>query len=54
VKKEITAAELLVLAPAALGVLYEDPDAELSRMKPHLDRWWQKFSVRLRSEGYLQ
>jgi hypothetical protein len=54
VKKEITPAELMVLAPPALGVLYDDPDAELRRMKPHLDRWWQKFSVRLRDEGYLQ
>ena len=30
-KKEITPAELMVLAPPALGVLYEDPDAELRR-----------------------
>ena len=53
-KKEITPAELMVLAPAALGVLYEDPDAELSRMKPHLDRWWQKYSEKLRSQGLLK
>lgn len=53
-KKEITPAELIVLAPAALGVLYEDPDAELSRMKPHLDRWWQKYSEKLRSQGLLR
>jgi hypothetical protein len=52
-KKEITPAELMVLAPPVLGVLYEDPDAELSRMKPHLDRWWQKYSEKLRSQGLL-
>jgi hypothetical protein len=53
-KKEITPADLLVLAPAALGVLYDDSDAELSRMKPHLDRWWQKYSEKLRSQGLLK
>jgi hypothetical protein len=50
-KKGISPAELMALAPPALGVLYDDPDAELSRMKPHLDRWWQKYSEELRSQG---
>jgi hypothetical protein len=53
-KKEISPAELMVLAPPALGVLYDDADAELSRMKPHLDRWWQKYSEKLRAQGVLK
>jgi len=53
-KKEISAAELMVLAPPALGVLYDDPDAELGRMKPHLDKWWQKYSEKLRSQGLIK
>lgn len=53
-KKEITPGELLVLGPAALGVLYEDPDAELSRMKPHLNNWWRKHAEKFHSQGLLR
>jgi hypothetical protein len=53
-KKEIGPGALLVLAPAALGVIYPDPDAELSRMKPHLNRWWQKHSEKYHSQGLLR
>ena len=54
VKKEISPGGLLVLAPAALGVLYEDPDAELTRMKPHLNSWWQKHAEKFHSQGLLR
>lgn len=43
--KEIGPGDLLVLAPAALGVLYSDPGTELNRMKPHLNSWWQKHAT---------
>lgn len=39
VKKEISPGGLLVLAPAALGVLYEDLDAELASMSQALRAW---------------
>lgn len=53
-EKEIDPGELLVLAPAAIGVLYDDPDEELSRMKPHLTKWWQKHSAKYHSQGLLR
>lgn len=54
VKKEISPGELLVLAPAALGILYEDPGAELSRMKPRLNSWWQRYAEKFHSQGLLR
>jgi hypothetical protein len=53
-KKEILPGELLLLASAALGVLYENPDDELSRMKPHLNNWWQEHSEKFHSQGLLR
>lgn len=53
-KEEISPGGLLVLGLAALGVLYEDPDAELGRMKPHLDRWWGKHAEKFHSQGLLR
>ncbi len=53
-KKEIGPGDLLMLAPAALGVLYSDPGAELSRMKPHLNNWWLKNAEKFHSEGLLR
>jgi hypothetical protein len=49
--KQIGPGELLVLGSAAIGVLYGDPDAELSRMKPHLGSWWQKHAEKFHSQG---
>ena len=53
-KKEIRPGDLLALARAALGILYGDPDAELSRMRPHLNRWWQTHAEKLHSQGLLR
>ncbi|MGH3168391.1 MAG: hypothetical protein ACRDN0_21225 [Trebonia sp.] len=53
-KKEIRPGDLLMLGPAAIGVLYEDPDAELSKMKPHLNRWWQKHAEEFHGQGLLK
>jgi RHS repeat-associated protein len=52
--REIRPGDLLVLGPAALGVLYEDPDAELERMKPRLINWWQKYGEKFHSQGVLR
>jgi hypothetical protein len=52
--KQIGPGEVFVLGSAALGALYEDPDAELSRMKPHLASWWQKHAERFHREGLLR
>jgi hypothetical protein len=54
VKKEIGPGGLLALAPAALGVLYEEPGAELSRMKPRLNSWWQRYAQKFHSQGLLR
>lgn len=53
-KEEIGPGALLVLGLAAVGVLYEDPDAELSKMKPHLDSWWRKHAEKFHSQGLLR
>jgi hypothetical protein len=53
-KQEIGPAALLVLALAALGVIYPDPAVELSRIKPHLNRWWQKHSEKYHRQGLLR
>lgn len=54
VKKEIGPGDLFVLGLATLGILYEDPDAELTRMKPHLNSWWQKHAGKFYSQGLLR
>lgn len=53
-KEEISPGALLVLGLAVLGVLYEDPAAAPSRMKPHLDRWWRKHADKFHSQGLLR
>jgi hypothetical protein len=53
-KKEIGPGDLLVLAPAALGVLYDDPDTELCRVKPHLNSRWQKHAEKYHTQGLLR
>lgn len=53
-QKEIGPGDLLALASAALGILYEDPDAELSRMKPHLNSWWPKHAEKFHGQGLLR
>jgi hypothetical protein len=52
--KQIGPGDLLVLGPAALGVLYEDPDPELITMKPHLSSWWQRHAEKFHSQGLLR
>jgi hypothetical protein len=53
-EKEVGPGALLVLAPAALGVIYPDPDVELNRMKPHLNNWWLKHAEKYHSQGLLR
>jgi|HubBroStandDraft_3_1064219.scaffolds.fasta_scaffold15360_3 hypothetical protein len=53
-KRAIRPGDLLVLAPAALGVLYDDPAAELARMKPHLNEWWKMHADKFHREGLLR
>jgi hypothetical protein len=49
--KEIGPGDLLVLGSAALGVLSEDSDEELARMKPGLNRWWASNSESFHNQG---
>jgi hypothetical protein len=53
-KKEVGPGDLLVLAPAAIGVLYNDPGSALSRIKPSLSSWWQKYAEKFHSQGLLR
>ena len=53
-REEISPGALLVLGLAVLGVLYEDPDAELTKMKPHLDSWWREHAEKFHSQGVLR
>lgn len=53
-KKEIGPGDLLVLAPAAIGVLYKDPGSALSRIKPHLSSWWQESAEKFHSQALLR
>ncbi|HEX6452160.1 MAG TPA: hypothetical protein VF060_22205 [Trebonia sp.] len=52
--KEVGPGDLFVLGSASLGVLYESPDAELRRMKPHLTNWWQKHAGKFHSQGLVR
>jgi hypothetical protein len=52
-KKEIGPGDLLVLAPAAIGVLYNDLGSALSRIKPGLSSWWQEHAKKFHSQGLL-
>ena len=53
-RKKISPGELLVLAPAALGVLYGDPDSELKAVKPRIVEWWKKYAEDFYREGLIR
>ena len=53
-KKEVGPGDLLVLAAAAIGVLYNDPGSALSRIKPGLSSWWQEYAEKFHSQGLLR
>lgn len=53
-KKEIGPGGLLVLAPVAIGVLYNDPASALSRIKPGLSSWWQEYAEQFHRQGLLR
>jgi hypothetical protein len=38
----ITPGEFTVFAAAALGLLLEDPDTQLARIRPRLADWWSR------------
>jgi hypothetical protein len=53
-KKEIGPGDLVVLALAAIGVLWNDPGLALSRIKPGLSSWWQEYAEKFHSQGLLR
>ena len=52
-QNEITGAKLIVLGSAELGILLNDPSADLDRIRPHLAEWWRQNLAHFRRQGIV-
>ncbi|HVY08819.1 MAG TPA: hypothetical protein VHB18_01555 [Mycobacteriales bacterium] len=41
----VVGTELMVHGTAALGILLQDPTADVARFRPFVDEWWQDFGA---------
>lgn len=41
-ERKVSGGDAVVMGSAALGVLLDDPESELTAMRPHLAAWWQR------------
>ena len=48
----LTAADFMIFASVALGVLLVDPSAQLAAAHPHVAAWWHRHVQRFRTEGF--
>jgi len=53
-EQEVVAGRFLVAGIAALGVLMDDPAAELQAVRPHLAQWWARNLEKFQAEGILE
>ena len=51
--EEVTAGRFVVAGMAALGVLLNDPVADMEAMRPHMADWWRRNLEKFRSQGIL-
>jgi hypothetical protein len=49
--RKVKGGDAVVMGSAALGVLVDDPLAELAVMRPHLARWWQQNKMEFGTAG---
>jgi hypothetical protein len=49
--RKVKGGRAIVMGSAALGVLLEDPEAELAAMRPHLAEWWRRNADEFRDLG---
>ena len=49
--RKVKGGDAVVMGSAALGVLLDDPEAELAAMRPHLAEWWQANAHEFRELG---
>jgi hypothetical protein len=53
-EREVTAARFLVAGMAALGVLMDDPAAEMLALRPDLSRWWERNLEKIQALRFLE
>lgn len=51
--EEVTAGSFIVAGTTALGVLLNDPVADMETMRPHLAVWWRRNLPKFRDQGIL-
>jgi hypothetical protein len=52
--RQVTGGRFLIAGVAALGVLLNDPAADLEAVRPDLAAWWQKNLDKFRAQGSLE
>jgi hypothetical protein len=52
--EQVTGGRLVLAGAAALGVMLDDPAAQLAAVKPHLAEWWRENLDDFRSQGLLK
>ena len=50
--RKVSGGNAVVLGSAALGVLLEHPEAQLTAMRPHLAAWWERNAASFRANGW--
>jgi hypothetical protein len=53
-EEKVTAGQLVVAGSVALGVLLDDPQAQMDAMRPHLADWWRRSLESFRAQGILE
>jgi hypothetical protein len=51
--EKVTGGAFIVVGTAALGVLLDDPVADMEAMRPHLADWWRRNLEKFRAWGVL-
>lgn len=52
--REVSGGRFLIAGIAALGVLLDDPSADLEAMRPELAAWWRQNLDKFRGQGILE
>lgn len=52
--EQVSGGKFVALGVAALGVLLDNPDADLRAIRPHLAAWWRKNLEKFRARGVLE
>jgi hypothetical protein len=52
-EEQVAGGRIVVVGAAALGVMLDDPSAQLESMRPLLAEWWRRYQDDFREQGLL-